>query len=210
MKRFLAITFLVIFTFSLTACSNEQKKEESSKKASASSVNDNNKNKTEPKTTEKTKLMVTSDAIVNGKIADEYGKRGTQIKNKVPTRSIPITISSAPAGTVCYAITMTDPDSKPVCGYEWLHWLATNIETKEISANASIDLKDSIIQGKNSFGTIGYGGPTPPDKAHEYVITVYALNEKLQLKSGYSLDDFKVASDGHVLDSFTFTGSYDK
>jgi len=202
-----SILMCLILVLVVCLCSCSSKKDE---KDSQPSTTKTEKTVSSTQEVKEQKLEVTSGAIMNGKIADEYGKKGTQITNKVPTRSIPISIASKSKATVCYAITITDPDSKPLCGYEWIHWLACNIKTDNISANASIDMKDLIIQGKNSFGTIGYGGPTPPDKTHTYAITVYALDAELELSNGYSLDSFQKAAQDHILDTIVIYGSYDK
>lgn len=153
-------------------------------------------------------MAVSSSGIVDGVIADKYGKRGSQQINGAPTLSIPLSILDAPEGTVCYAIQMIDPDSKPLCGYEWVHWLAVNIEGSELTENASIDLSTDLIQGKNDFGTTGYGGPTPPDKPHTYVIAVYALDAKVDLQNGFSKEEFDTAISGHVVAEVEITGSY--
>ncbi len=206
MKRYFAILFSAMLILFLFSCS----KESTDKSTSAVTTTTTKSTTATTATTASQKLEITSSAIINEQISDEYGKRGTQVVNNIPTRSIPLNVLSAPEGTVCYAITIIDPDSKALCGYEWVHWLATNITDKKIPANASIDLKDTIVQGKNSFGTIGYGGPTPPDKTHSYVITVYALDSSLELSNGYSLDDFNAAAKGHILDSTEIIGKYAK
>lgn len=206
MKRFLSVTCVIaVLALMLCSCSQDKQKQDSNDSTTAKPAKSSTATTTQPQ-----KLEVQSSGISDGKIADEFGKRGTQISNNVPTRSIPLSIISAPSDAKCFAVVMTDPDSKPLCGYEWTHWLATNIAEKDIHANASIELKGSMVQGKNSFGAIGYGGPTPPDKAHSYVITVYALNEELSLLNGYSLDDFNSAVKGHTLDTVTITASYAK
>ena len=124
-------------------------------------------------------MAVTSTGISSGVLGDTYGMRGKQQSNSVPTRSFPLSIKDAPSGTVSYAVIMLDPDSKPLCGYEWVHWLAANITSAEIAENASIDNAANMVQGKNDFGTTGYGGPTPPDKPHTYKITVVFVKRKM-------------------------------
>lgn len=206
MKKYIGLICLTLgFIICLCACST--KSDEKINNTTSKDI-ENTINSTQ--TIKEQSLGVTSIAITKGKLEDEYGKRGSQIANKIPTRSIPVSITSKPQGTACYAITMTDPDSTPLCGFEWIHWLACNIIHDDISANASIDMKDSIKQGKNSFGTIGYGGPTPPDKAHKYTITIYALDSELELSNGYSLDSFQKAAQDHILDTIVIYGSYDK
>ena len=151
-----------------------------------------------------TKMSITSSGINDGTIGDQYGKRGTQKSGKVPTLSLPIEIADAPDGTICFAVQMIDPDSSP----KWVHWLAANIETADLPENASISLAKSIVQGRNSFKTSGYGGPTPPDRPHTYVITVYALDAKINLKANFSQSQFDNAIKGHVLAEASMKGRY--
>ena len=153
-------------------------------------------------------MELTSAGISDGAIASEYGQYGSQLSEGVPTRSLPLKISNAPAGTVCYAVVMTDPDSIPLAGYEWVHWLAVNIKTGDIQENASVDMASAMVQGRNSFGSNGYGGPTPPDKVHTYTITVYALNAELSLSRGFTLAELDSAMNGHVLGSAVLNGTY--
>jgi len=103
---------------------------------------------------------------------------------------------------------MIDTDSKPLSGFEWVHWIAVNIIMTDLSENASIDLSAGMVQGVNDFNTIGYGGPTPSDKPHTYVITVYALDAKTTLKNGFAKGDFDAAIDGHVLAEAQIEGVY--
>ena len=63
------------------------------------------------------------------------------------------------------------------------------------------------IQGRNDNGTLGYFGPCPPGPSHHYVVTVYALDQALDLESGYAYDDFLKASIGHPLATATLTGT---
>lgn len=153
-------------------------------------------------------MSITSTGVSGGVLADEYGMRGKQQKDSVPTLSLPISIKDAPEGTVCYAVIVRDPDSKPLCGYEWTHWLAANISGAEIAVNASIDNAADMVQGKNDFGTTGYGGPTPPDKPHTYIITVYALDARLDLNDGFSKDALEKFMTGHVLAVATLSAKY--
>lgn len=163
-----------------------------------------------PEVEQPLEMTVTSAGIVDGAMGLHYGAKGQQfVKKKIPSLSLPLLISNIPEDTVSLAIIMIDPD-----GGDWVHWLAANIPvdstTCEIQENASIDWPKEIKQGKNDFGTIGYGGPTPPSGVHTYVITVYALSEELNLKSGYKLKAMQKAMDGKVLAEAVVTGTYAK
>lgn len=157
--------------------------------------------------------MQISVPLVNGLLPDKYGKYAptNNMLADHPIRSFPIKISDAPAGTKSYAIVFVDFDSTPVCGFTWVHWLAANIPAAmtTIPENASREASHQFIQGNNSNAgalvngdpqiTRGYVGPQPPDKTHDYTLTVYALDTMLPLQNGYWLNDFLHAAKGHVL-----------
>ena len=72
-----------------------------------------------------------------------------------PVRSFPFEISDLPMGTKYVAITFIDYDAVPVCSFPWIHWLVVDIEVENnklvIPENYSLDYKENIKQGKNSF-----------------------------------------------------------
>ena len=159
-----------------------------------------------PTATPNDTMTVTSAGIVEGVLADAYGKKGEDLSHGIPTRSMPLSLSNLPADTACLAIEMVDPD-----GGDWVHWLAVNLPTvEEIPENASVELAADMLQGKNSFGKLGYGGPTPPSGTHGYIITVYALSQTVELKEGFSQKQFHAAIDDCVLVSASVTGNYSK
>nr|WP_297405972.1 hypothetical protein [uncultured Cetobacterium sp.] len=47
----------------------------------------------------------------------------------------------------------------------------------------------STMGGLNKSDASHYGGPAPPDKEHTYSITFYALDTKLELESGFYLNE---------------------
>ncbi len=147
-------------------------------------------------------MKVTSTGIANGYIADKYGMRGQTDSGGVPVVSIPLKVGNVPSGTKSYAVYMRD------LTYPWVHWTAVNIKSASIAENASVLLAAGIKQGRNDFGTIGYGGPTPPDGTHEYAITVYAMNKTASLSNGFAYPDFKNFVSGGVLGQATVKGSY--
>lgn len=153
-------------------------------------------------------FTVSSTGIVDGVIDDAYGARGSQFANGVPTLSLPLSFENAPEGTVCYALVMNDPDAEAVAGYVWVHWLAANITTAGLEENASVQRPGSMVQGQNSWGLAGYGGPTPPSGVHTYIIEVYALDTELELEAGFTEEALRAAMEGHVLAGATLAGSY--
>ena len=65
-----------------------------------------------------------------------------------------------------------------------------------------------MVQGKNSYDTMKYGGPAPPDKPHTYITTVYALDYRPELDEGFSQDELLLAIDGHVLATAELNATY--
>lgn len=168
-------------------------------------------------------MNINSLGIKNGYISDRFGKFADAVDkiNGVPIRSLPVTWSDLPAGTKVLAVIMQDYDAVPVCGFSWIHWLVADIDPMRsgLAENASREDK-TLIQGRSSLaskplcGDMGneiihfYGGPRPPDKDHEYEITVFALDEKLNLKPGFQLNELMRALRGHVLNSKSIYGHY--
>lgn len=151
--------------------------------------------------------------LQEGLLPDEYGKYAPAqlMVADHPVKSFPIKITGSPADTKSFALTFVDYDSTPVCGFTWIHWLAANIPASltTIPADASRQLAEQFVQGNNSNAgalvngdpriTSGYVGPQPPDKVHDYTLTVYALDQSLALTNGYWLNDFLNAAKGHIL-----------
>jgi Raf kinase inhibitor-like YbhB/YbcL family protein len=152
--------------------------------------------------------------LVNGYLNDKYDKHAPSElqRNGVPFVSFPIEFSDLPQGTGSLALTLIDYDAVPVCGFPWIHWLAANITPTigTLPENASDNHFDPFIQGSNSWNSLiaaitdtkitqQYGGPTPPDKDHDYTLVVYALDQKLALKDGYYLNEFYKLAKHHVL-----------
>ena len=153
-------------------------------------------------------MIISSNGIVKGKILDKYGKRGSEMKFGMPTLSLPLKIEDAPKDTDSFAIIFDDPDSVPVCGYVWIHWLVANLTRQELKENESQTSYD-FIQGKNSWNDNSYGGPCPPDKPHSYRLRVFALSEKLNLNGDFTISQLEKAMQGKILETVELTGVYD-
>ena len=165
-------------------------------------------------------MKVTSTGIVDGVIADRYGKRGTQFnENGMPAYSLPLKIEHAPQGTVTHSLVLEDKDAYPVSGgFVWVHWLAANLTRTELGEDES-RTADDFIQGANSWMSPQgggqsralssfYGGMAPPDAPHLYELHVFALDTALPLENGFYLNELYKAMDGHILAQATLKGSY--
>ena len=95
-----------------------------------------------------------------------------------------------------WAMIMDDPDAMAAVGKVWVHWLEYG------------NTDDSVTEGKNDFGEIGYGGPAPPDGRHTYVFKLYELDTDLDLKEGFSKQELEDVMKGHIIAEAKLTGTY--
>jgi len=132
-------------------------------------------------------LLLTSPGLPNGStfLADQVGMgQGCTGANRSPA----LNWTGAPAGTKSFGVTMFDIDAPTGSGL-W-HWVVFNLPPETTALNVGTgettgkQLPIGSIQIFNDTGVIGYSGPCPPvgDKAHHYLITLYALGlDKLPL-----------------------------
>lgn len=125
-----------------------------------------------------------SAAFVNGAtIPERYAE-----KNKM---SPPLEWENPPKGTKSFALAVTDPDVPDKFNFPrvFAHWMLYNIPISVISlpecASPGGLLPEGAKELNSDFVTFqmpgygkGYGGPWPPDSAHRYVFTLYALKNK--------------------------------
>ena len=72
-------------------------------------------------------------------------------------------------------------------------------------------LDDGSKQGKNDFGDLGFGGPSPPKgKPHRYYFKLYALDTTLDLPAGATAEQVRSAMSGHVLAEGQLMGRYQR
>ena len=149
---------------------------------------------------------------------DRFGKRGSDFSpNGMPSRSIPFSISDAPAGTQSYAVVLDDTDAVTAAGFVWIHWLIADLTATSVPENDSITAQ-GYTQGANSWASVlgelsiaeacAYGGMTPPNCPHRYDLTVYALDTQLNLPQGFRYNDLHYAMQGHILATASVTGTY--
>ena len=115
-----------------------------------------------------------------------------------------------PSGTQAFALVCDDPDAP---AGTWVHWVIWNLPATARGLNEAVQhiktLSDGSAQGKNDFGRIGYGGPSPPPgRPHRYFFRLYALKEKLSLTPGASRGELDRALQSKVLASTEFFGIY--
>jgi hypothetical protein len=117
-------------------------------------------------------------------------------------------------GTKSFALVCID--RHPIAA-NWVHWLVVNIPypVNSISEGASHTNKmpAGSIELRNSFGSMGWGGPQPPKGSgvHQYEFLLYCLNvEKLNLSYDTNFAAFNKAIAGKVLASARMEGMYER
>ena len=160
-----------------------------------------------------TDLQLTSFAFSpGGEIPRKYGYKNG---NTNP----PLTISGIPKGTKSLTLIMDDPDAMEPAGKVWVHWVLCNWSPTKTEIDEGFRLqmykilmakKDiGIVEGRNDFHEIGYGGPAPPDKRHTYVFKLYALDSVLSdLGVDSTKADVENAMKGHIIAEAKLTGTY--
>ena len=69
-------------------------------------------------------------------------------------------------------------------------------------------LANGSVQGMNSFGKTGYGGPCPPKGTHHYRFTLLALSAPLELRTGTTASAVRAAAKGRTLATITLDATY--
>ncbi|MBN1533891.1 MAG: YbhB/YbcL family Raf kinase inhibitor-like protein [Spirochaetes bacterium] len=144
-------------------------------------------------------------------------------KEPLNTKSFPFTWRGLPGGTRFVALMLDDPDAKPVMrvfkmpGESFIHWTAADIDPAAGGLEENASAAGSLVQGKNSSGSVGYVGPRPPSDipgdarkplVHIYRLTVYALSGPTGLKEGFAPDEFERAIGGKVIGKAQLLFSY--
>jgi Raf kinase inhibitor-like YbhB/YbcL family protein len=114
------------------------------------------------------------------------------------------------------AIIVEDPDAPRDTPF--VHWLAYRIppETDGLKEamlpTARVDAPLGMMQGRNDFGKLGYGGPAPPKGhgPHHYHFRLYALDTKLSIGAGARVDELRRAMRGHVLTESDYVGTHER
>jgi Raf kinase inhibitor-like YbhB/YbcL family protein len=128
--------------------------------------------------------------------------------------SLPLAWGEPPTGTKSFALIMDDPDAKAVAGFTWIHWVIFNLPAQARSLTENIartnTLPDGSIQGKNSFGKIGYGGPCPSSGLHHYYFRLFALDILLDASPGTTSGVLMQKMKNHILAQVELITTYRK
>jgi Raf kinase inhibitor-like YbhB/YbcL family protein len=124
--------------------------------------------------------------------------------------------SEPPAGTAELALVVDDPDAPSP--EPWVHWVLYKIPPRlralpeGILPTRSVTSPAGLLQGKNSWGTIGWKGPAPPrgHGLHHYHFRLYALDAALPDRAGLEVRELRAAMRKHVLGEARITGLYQR
>lgn len=124
--------------------------------------------------------------------------------------------SEPPAGAKELALIVDDPDAPSP--EPWVHWVLYKIPAKlqalpeGIPPARGVTTPSGLLQGKNSWGSIGWRGPSPPrgHGVHHYRFRLYALDAPLPDKAGLDKRALLEAMKGHVLSETEIVGTYER
>lgn len=122
-----------------------------------------------------------SSAFANeGKLPEKYAEKNFF--------SPPLNWEQIPKGIKSFALAITDPDVPEMFHFPrvLVHWMIYNIPASVTSLAEGIsqggrlpagakELNSDLVAFKTPGCGRGYAGPWPPDAAHRYVFTLYAL-----------------------------------
>ncbi len=138
-----------------------------------------------------TAIIAASLAMTEGAMAADFTLSSPDFSNNGPLKveqsfdgcgganiSPALTWSGAPEGTKSFAENAYDPAAPTGSG--WWHWVVYDIpaSVNSLPAGASkTKMPAGAVEGTTDFGSVGYGGPCPPEGhgPHRYVFTVHAL-----------------------------------
>ena len=147
-------------------------------------------------------MILESEAFANGElIPRRYTCDGDDMSPALSWRE-------APTETASFALVVDDPDAPKGT---WVHWVLFNVAASENGLDEDAEkgsLLEGAVEGVNSWGQRGYGGPCPPSGTHRYFFKLYALDRRLQLGAGASADDVAEAIEGRVLAEAALMGRY--
>src|SRR3989344_1173041 len=119
-----------------------------------------------------------------------------------------LSIAGIPKDAKTLVLIMDDPDSPTGT---WDHWVLFNIPAQSESLHAiPAGQEPQGVQGKNSWGRLGYGGPCPGKGIHRYYFKVYALDIELPLSAGSAKKQEEEEMAGHALAYGELIGRYQR
>lgn len=134
-------------------------------------------------------------------------------------RSPELVVSQVPANASSLALIVDDPDAPTP--EPWVHWLIWDLPADQelripegYPPSGDATAFEQAVQGNTSYtqGDQRYRGPCPPegDGPHRYRFQAYALDVTLELGPETNRTQLDAAMEGHLLDTATLTGIYER
>ncbi len=155
-------------------------------------------------------LRLNSNAFAPGeRIPTKYSADGADV-------SPPLSWTGVPKEARELALIVEDPDAPQA--EPFIHWVIYKIPTSDsglreaIGKDAKLAAPPGALQGQNSFKKIGYNGPAPPrgHGIHHYHFRLYLLDAPLDVRSGLSAGELRLAMSGHIMDEAELIGTYQR
>jgi hypothetical protein len=125
--------------------------------------------------------------------------------------SPPLSWTGVPDEAESLVVICDDPDAP---NGTFSHWVLYNLPpgTKALPEDYPAGERPApgVLQGRNDFGNVGYGGPCPPvgDSPHRYYFRLYALDTELDAGAGLTrLQVLDLAQD-HILVETALIGRF--
>ena len=152
-------------------------------------------------------LTLTSTAFEDG------GEIPTRFTCEGEDESPDLAWSGVPAGTRSLVLIVDDPDAPDPKAPKmvWDHWLLYNLPPDRSPLPAAVEpqsLPPGTLEGVNSWGRTGYGGPCPPIGRHRYFHILYALDLQLPDLGRPGKNRLLAAMQGHILAHTELVGTY--
>jgi Raf kinase inhibitor-like YbhB/YbcL family protein len=130
--------------------------------------------------------------------------------------SPPLSWTGLPHGATELALIVDDPDAPT--SEPWVHWVIYNLPADEqglvegIPPVAKPGSPAGSLQGKNSWGSLGYRGPAPPrgHGTHHYIFRLYALKGPLDMPEGLDKAELLSVIARHLVTEAELTGTYQR
>jgi len=123
----------------------------------------------------------------DGDLSDETSLHGGN-------RSPGLVWRGVPDGAVELVLIVEDTDADG-----FVHWLVAGIDPSVTEFELGT-VPGGVVEGTNSFGQPGWGGPAPPEgERHQYVFRLAALDARSGLEAGFSRGDLEPVLEGHDL-----------
>lgn len=106
--------------------------------------------------------------------------------------------NNIPPQTASFALLISDPDAPSGTFY---HWVLFNIPKNITKLPENLNqLPPETQTGNNSWGKAQYNGPCPPKgKQHNYIVSIYALDTKLDVPANAEAKTILDAMQNHIL-----------